>query len=103
MRDLLPGRDAELDAVDRMLDGVASGPAAVLLTGEAGIGKSTVWDEGVAHARERGFTVLTCRPAAAEVRLSYTGLFDILAGTDLNDIEELATPQRRALDAALLR
>ncbi|MGH9136199.1 MAG: LuxR family transcriptional regulator, partial [Acidimicrobiales bacterium] len=42
-------------------------------------------------------------PAAAEVRLSYTGLFDILAGTDLNDIEELATPQRRALDAALLR
>ena len=54
------GRDRELDAADEVLATVASGvPQALLVGGDAGIGKTTL----VAHigdrARDRGFTVLT--------------------------------------------
>ncbi len=54
------GRDRELDEADEVLATVASGvPQALLVGGDAGIGKTTL----VAHigdrARERGFTVLT--------------------------------------------
>jgi Cdc6-like AAA superfamily ATPase len=55
------GRDEELAAVAAFLDGDL--PAALLLAGEAGIGKTTVWRSGLEQARERGVRVLVCRPA----------------------------------------
>jgi hypothetical protein len=73
------GRDAELAALAHLVDGVPDGPAVLALQGEAGIGKTTVWAAGVDQARQRDFTVLLCRPVASEVRLSYTGLSDLLA------------------------
>jgi hypothetical protein len=39
------GRQTELALVSRLLDAVPSGPAALILGGEAGIGKSTLWLE----------------------------------------------------------
>ncbi|WP_083473443.1 AAA family ATPase [Frankia sp. R43] len=96
-------RERELTAVTRLLDGVADGPAVLAIWGEAGIGKTTVWDAGVAVAVARGFTVLACRAAAAEVRLSYAGLSDLLAEVGAGNLASLPGPQRRALDAALLR
>ena len=97
------GRGAELAALDHLLDGVDGGPATLALWGEAGIGKSTIWQAGVAAGRERGYTVLASRPAAPEVRLSYAGLDDLLVDVDAGVIERLPGPQRRAIDAALLR
>ena len=47
------GRRRELDAVAAFLDGVPSGPSGLLLEGEAGIGKTTVWMAGVADAAAR--------------------------------------------------
>ena len=38
------GREAEVQAVGRFLDGPA--PAALILEGPAGIGKTTVWQAG---------------------------------------------------------
>ena len=56
------GRDAELAAVDRFLDDVPHGPVALVIEGEAGIGKTTVWLEAVARRGGAGFRVL---PGAA--------------------------------------
>jgi hypothetical protein len=67
------GRKAELGGVTSLLDSATDGPAVLAMWGEAGIGKTTVWAAGVEYARKRGFTVLACRPASAEIRLSYAG------------------------------
>ncbi len=79
------------------------GPDALLLEGEPGIGKSTVWLAATAAAAERGFRVLTARPSAAESRLSYAALADLLSSVDRSTLEVLPKPQRRAVEAALLR
>jgi DNA-binding CsgD family transcriptional regulator len=97
------GREPELGAVLRLLDSAPHGSAVLAFLGEAGIGKTTLWAAGAETARERGFTVLSCRPASAEMRLSYAGLTDLLAGVGGDAFEKLPGPQRRALDAALLR
>jgi hypothetical protein len=73
------------------------------LWGEPGIGKSTIWTAGVLAARSQGYAVFQCRPAIAELRLTYAGLTDLLAHVDATVLDDLPGPQRRALDAALLR
>ena len=45
------GREPELAILDRFLDSIPAGPGALLLSGEAGIGKTTVWKEGLEGAR----------------------------------------------------
>ena len=58
------GRDDELRTLHAFLDRPApDGMAALVLEGEAGIGKSTLWLAGVESARERGLRVLSSRPA----------------------------------------
>ena len=99
----LVGRDRELAAVDEFLGGVASGPAALIFAGDAGIGKTTVWSSAVERAEARGYVVLACRPAQAEARLSYAALGDLLGPLTETEFEGLPDPQRRAIDAALLR
>ena len=42
---------------------VPRGPRVLLVEGEAGIGKSTVWFEAVRLAEARGYRVLRARPA----------------------------------------
>src|SRR5436190_4714068 len=97
----LVGREEELAAIDAFLDRAAAGPAALLIEGEAGIGKTALWATGVERARERGFRVLLARPAEAERALSFAALSDVLA--DVHDeIARLPLPQRRPLAAALL-
>ena len=98
------GREAELEAVERFLERLREGsPAALLLEGEAGIGKTTVWDEAVRAATTRAFRVLQARPAESEARLSYAALTD-LVGVAFEESQAVLPPlQRRALGAALLR
>jgi DNA-binding CsgD family transcriptional regulator len=99
----LIGRSAEIGAIRRFLDTVRDGAGAILLEGEAGIGKSALLGVAVQAAQARGFTVLTCSPAAAEARLSYGALADLLAPLAEPFVERLSPPLRNALDAALLR
>jgi DNA-binding CsgD family transcriptional regulator len=96
------GREVELAACERLLVRVAEGPAALVVEGAAGIGKTTVWRAGVAAAAGRGFAVLRCRPAEAEARLSYSGLGDLLGPLVAAVLPQLPEPQRFALEAALL-
>jgi DNA-binding CsgD family transcriptional regulator len=95
------GRDEEL-AVLRTFAADLVGPTALVLEGEAGIGKTTLWKAGVAYAQEGGCRVLSCRASESEAQLSFAGLCDLLAPI----VDEVATtlpaPQRRALRVALL-
>src|SRR5918993_2942280 len=97
------GRDEELGALDSFLGRKAApGPAALVLEGEAGIGKSTLWLAGVDAARERGLRVLSSRPAEVELGLAHAGLGDLLEDTLHGVLHELPAPRRRALEVALL-
>jgi DNA-binding NarL/FixJ family response regulator len=96
------GRDGELDRLGAFLDLAAEAPAAALLEGEAGIGKTTLWRWTLETARARGFTVLSASPVAAETALSFAALGDLLEPV-VDDVLDRLTPVRRAaLDAALL-
>jgi len=97
------GRDDELAAVGRFLTSVSEGPAALLLQGDPGIGKTTLWKEAVAAARRNDFRVLGCRPVQSETRLSYGGLGDLLEEVIDDVLPTLPEPQRDALEVALLR
>jgi hypothetical protein len=94
------GRDEELAAVVAFLDG--DFPAALVVQGEAGIGKTTLWRAGLAEVPDRGVRVLACRPAESEARLSFAGLADLLEPVLGEVLGALPSVQRRALEAALL-
>jgi DNA-binding NarL/FixJ family response regulator len=94
------GRHDELRTIDAWLEAARS--PVLLIEGEAGIGKTTIWRETVERARESGTRVVSCVPTEAESRLPYTGLGDVV-GPLLDDVRsELARPQLRALETALL-
>ena len=88
------GRQTELALVSRLLDAMSSGPAALILGGEAGIGKSTLWLEALSQARTRSYRVLTCRPNQSEAKLSFAALGDLLEGVVDESPERLPPPQR---------
>ncbi|MBA2718284.1 MAG: hypothetical protein H0U52_03425 [Chloroflexi bacterium] len=110
------GRALELQAVKTFLDaasptgistgggaGTSGGAVALLVEGEAGVGKSMLWRAAVGGARERAMDVLSCEPAAVEQALSFVALRDLIGGLPDEELEQLPPPQRRALGAALLR
>jgi DNA-binding CsgD family transcriptional regulator len=97
------GRAPELEAADRFLDGAAGRFGVLLLEGAAGIGKTTVWREAVRRAEERGFRVLSCRPAEAEAKLAMAAVADLFEPVAGDALATLPGPQRHALEVALLR
>src|SRR5215212_5050019 len=96
------GRDEELASVHVFIDQARQGPVALVLEGEAGIGKSTLWLAGVEHARARGLRVLSSRPAEAERGLAHVGLGDLFEDVLDDVLPRLSVPRRRALEVALL-
>lgn len=96
-------RDAECTVVAQFLDAAAREPASLLIEGDAGIGKTTIWLASVQQARERDFQVLSTRPAQTESVLAYVALADLLSRVDATVMDCLPDPQRLALDRVLLR
>jgi DNA-binding CsgD family transcriptional regulator len=96
------GREEELSTLTAFLDRSAERPAAIVLEGEVGIGKSTLWSAGVEAARARAMRVLVARPAEAEKGLPYVALGDLFEGVLEEVLPALAAPRRRALEVALL-
>src|SRR5919202_3335027 len=96
------GRDAELARLRAFLERrPEDGAAALLLEGEAGIGKTAMWRAATEAARERGFRVLRARPSEAEQTLSFAALADLLVDAQ-EVIEQLPAVQRRPPAVALL-
>ena len=100
---MIVGRTQELERLSSLLDAAPTGPAILVLEGEQGIGKSTLWTACLELAREREMRVLASRPAGSDAGLSFLALGD-LVGTELDGSSvALPEPQQRALDVALLR
>lgn len=95
-------RPSEFAAVAEFLNAINRRPTALLLEGDAGIGKTALWLPAVEQARARGLRVLTARASAAESVLAYASLADLLRGVDISIYDALPEPQRRALYGALL-
>ena len=95
-------RQSELAILDDFLAGIAEGPEALFFEGEAGIGKTWLWREGLDRARARDVRVLATRPGGAEVQLAFAGIADLLHDVLDQVLGELPPPQRRALAIALL-
>lgn len=96
-------RAAELNAISEFLDSVGTGAATVILEGEAGIGKSTLWGAGLAAASDKGYLTMVSRPVASEVSLPFSALGDLLEGLPNEMTAVLPVPQRQALAVALMR
>jgi DNA-binding CsgD family transcriptional regulator len=99
----LVGRASELAAFPQFLDAVAQGPAALVLEGDAGIGKTVLWAAAARLAEERGYRVFSSRPTEAETQLPFAALGDLLDKVPEDALAGLPEPQRRALDVAMLR
>ncbi len=97
------GREEHRALVEAFVGRTEGGAAALVLEGEAGIGKSTLWLAGVELARSRGMRVLVSRPAEAERGLAHVGLSDLFEDVFADVAASLSTPRRRALEIALLR
>jgi predicted ATPase len=99
----LLGRDHELARGQHFLAVARERFSVHLLEGEAGIGKTAVFDEIVRRARADGALVLQCRAVQAEAKLTLSAVADLLEPAPATAIESLPAPQRRAIDVALLR
>jgi DNA-binding CsgD family transcriptional regulator/tetratricopeptide (TPR) repeat protein len=95
----LVGREVEAARVDAMLERLAEGGAALLVSGEAGVGKSALLDYARARADGLGLRALSSLGVEAEAELAYAGLHQLLVPV-LGLVELLPAPQRRALEVA---
>src|SRR5262245_43868365 len=95
------GREEDVASV-RAFVGEAPPQAALVLEGEAGIGKSTLWLAGVEEARAHGARVLVARPAEAERGLALAGLGDLFDDVLDEVLPRLSAPRRSVLEAGLL-
>ena len=95
-------REDELASIHAFIGRTEIAPSALVLEGEPGIGKSTLWLAGVEHARALGLRVLSTRPAEAERGLAHVGLGDLFEDVLDEVLPALSPPRRRALEVALL-
>jgi DNA-binding CsgD family transcriptional regulator len=97
----LVGREPERRAISEFLEPESSSPQVLLLEGEAGIGKTSLWKAALAAAK--GFRRLSSAPTEAEAGLPYAVLCDLLDPIPQEAVASLADPLRAALDVALFR
>lgn len=103
MRGPAVGREDELAAAAAFLDAMAAGPAALVIGGDAGIGKTTVWRAAVSAAAARGIRVLAATAVDGEADLPFVTLRDLLEDVPSSGAAALPAAQRNALDVALYR
>src|SRR5215210_255840 len=96
------GREDEVAALAAFLDARMRLPGVLLLEGEAGIGKTTLWRRGVELAAERGYRPLSCRGSSSEAQLSFVALGDLLGDALQEVLPALPGPQAKGLAVALL-
>jgi predicted ATPase len=92
----LYGRDSEIALLEELLAGIRDGGRALLISGEAGIGKTSILDAAAKAARSRGLRVLTVTGVESEAHLPFAGLHQLLRPV-LGQADGLPAPQRNAL------
>ena len=90
---VLVGRAAELEQMEKLLgDAEAAQPVVLLVSGDAGVGKTRLLTELAARAAARGFTVLSGRCAELADSVPYLPLADALRSATSGPLAEaLAT------------
>jgi DNA-binding CsgD family transcriptional regulator len=96
----LIGRDDDLEYITGFADRAAPSGAALLLSGEAGVGKTVLLDAAAAHGEAAGSRVLRAAGAEFEGAVSFAGLNQLL-GPLLDQARGLSAAYRRALEVAL--
>ncbi|WP_336723665.1 ATP-binding protein [Cellulosimicrobium cellulans] len=97
-QEALYGRREELVQLRQVLETVQHGRGrSVLIEGEPGIGKSTLLDVAVAHAKERGWVVLTAKGVRGGRSVGFSALHELLHPV-LGHVAGLPDRQRRALE-----
>src|SRR5688500_2380529 len=96
----LSGRDEELRHVQLFVEAVPAGARALLITGEAGVGKTSLWQAALDQVRAAGMRSVAARPAEAETSFAYAALGDLLSPHP-EVLDDLPGPQARALEVAL--
>ncbi len=99
----LIGREPELAVVRRFLDGLVTGPGALVIHGPMGIGKSALLRVAMRMAAADGFRVLLTISETPEMALPFAGLYDLVEPVVDIAAEVLPEPQARALSVATLR
>jgi DNA-binding CsgD family transcriptional regulator len=97
------GRERELAEANGVLAEVGERACGLLLAGEAGIGKTTIWSAVLEEAARRDYHVLTARPSEAEVELPFAVLVDVFADVDDRVLDVLPPAQQTAIGQALRR
>ena len=77
--------------------------ACLVLSGEPGIGKTTLWEAGLDLARSQHYQVISTRTSEAETGLSFAALADLVDGIGSDVLRDVPGPQLHALDVALRR
>ncbi|HET8968607.1 MAG TPA: ATP-binding protein, partial [Gaiellaceae bacterium] len=72
------GRDSELGALRDFVSSISDGASVLVLEGEAGMGKTTLWRACVEVAESDGLLVLRAQPSESESALSFSALGDLL-------------------------
>jgi DNA-binding CsgD family transcriptional regulator len=94
---MLVGRESEIATIERVLAEARSGrSAALIVAGEAGVGKTALLDDAVARAED--FLVLVTRGVEAEAEVPFAALIQLL-GPVASQIDALPEPQATGLKA----
>src|SRR6478672_11796417 len=96
---LLLGRDRELAKLYAVVDRIEEQGGALVVRGEAGIGKSALLAAAKERALRRGVTVVSTTGALSEAQLAFAGLHQLVVPL-LDGLDLLPDPQRRALESA---
>ena len=98
----LVGRETELAFLGDRVGRVRDGGGAVVVRGEAGIGKSALLAAAGRSATAAGLRVLSTAGVESETRVAFSGLYQLLRPV-LGEVESLPGPQRGAVLAAFGR
>ena len=96
----LVGRDVEMDVLGSFIERAVDGGGALLLVGDAGVGKTALLDVAARRAISLGVTVVRAAGAEFEAEISFSALHQLLLPL-LDGIEELRPWYRDALSVAL--
>jgi len=88
-------RDAELAVLAELIEHASERGSAIVVLGEAGIGKSTLLRAAVELARSAGLQVLQTAGVETEANLPFAGLHQLMIAVD--DVQWLDRPTHEAL------
>src|SRR5580658_9088927 len=72
------GRERELGVIEERLDSVSDRGGALLVRGEAGVGKTAILEAAKLRADSRGISLLSATGVPSETNLPFAGLYELL-------------------------